>query len=203
MIKITPAPIVKEKIEFKKEIEILQPLEAFMGKLGTDSLQLVEEGIFDLLKVGVDKFKDGFQISDLSIIISLYSPLKGISDNIEQAKLELADLDDNEAGANIEYVVDNILTIFGVDLKDNGEMGTESLELVMNKLFEAVKIIKTAVADGIDLEDVKELPELFGTVVAFALAIGDAVEEAQDLSGSEIGDVARDFVQNTLYLVRL
>ena len=202
MNKITKANFVSENITLTSENKELQPLEVFMGKLGTENIQLLEDNIFELIKIGIDKFADGFQFTDLTAVISLYAPLKGINDSLPQAKKEFADLDAGEARANVEYISDNILQLFGVELDDNGILDTESLQFVIDKLFEAVKIVKTALADGLDIMDIKQVPELMAVMIDFALNIGDAIEEAEDLSGNEIGDVSREFAENVLYLVK-
>lgn len=178
----------------RKKVE-LHPLEVYMNNYGTEHLQLVEEGVFDLLKIGVDKLADGFQFTDATAIISMYSPVKQISNNWQKAQLEIKDLDAGEAGANIEFIADNIMQIFGVELEDVGELGIENLEKAIDIIFDIVEIVKTALADGLDLKDVYQVPELMHKLIDFGVIIQVAVKEAGDLNGKEVSEVARHFAE--------
>lgn len=185
MIEINKAEIIEQPINIRSKTP-MKKKELY----GTEALAKVSSGIFELIKLGREKFGDGFDLTDLSIVISMYSPIKEISSSWNQAKLEVNDLSPEELQANTQFIIDGLLEAFDVELTSVGNKDIDKLMYVILTLGDLIDIIAKELEDGADFKDLQRLPEVVKLMLDIAFVMEEAVEEAKDLSGKEIGTVA-------------
>lgn len=123
----------------------------------------------------------------------LIDELASIVMNIGEAKTEVKDLNDLEIQTLISENIPAILKKFNV-LNGTSKYGIDNLKDAIMDIAEIVSVIKAAAADGLALNDVQYLPEIFKLIMDIYLKRNSIVQEAQDIQASELADLA-----STLY----
>lgn len=187
MIDITKAEIAKEPINLKRDFKMPEIKE----KYGIDHIRKIDNAVFKITDVLIDKLKDGFQLMDATGIISIYSPIKDISNNWLEAKKEYKDLDPMESSQLVVEVGTRALTIAGMDLAYNGTRDISHLMYVLTKVGDLVDIINDKLKDGFQPEDIGALDEVTDLIIKVATEVSEAALDAKDLQGAEYLEIAR------------
>jgi hypothetical protein len=187
MIEITKAEIEKEKINLKREFKMPKIQEGY----GIDHIRKIDNAVFKIADILIDKLQDGFQITDAIGIISLYSPAKDIANNWTEAKKEYKDLDELESSQLVSEVLTRALTTAGLDLSYNGTRDISHLMFVLTQVGDLVDVIQFKLQDGYQPEDLVLLPDVTALVIKIVNDISEAGLDAKDLQGAEYVEIAR------------
>ena len=188
MVKITTAEIVQENIKLIRE-GLKMPEER--AKYGTSNIEQINKSTEEIIKLFVEKFGDGFQLTDMSVVISLWSPVKDIANSFKGAGKEFNDLTATETANLVEQFVDSGLRIAKIDLNNTGVRGINDIMYVFTKIADLYEEVATALEDGYQNEDLHKIGEVTSTAIEIIERLQGAILDVKDLNGKEYSQALR------------
>jgi len=157
------------------------------NKYGIESILSIQEDILDLVELGTDIYEDG-EISFWEkgkIAGAITTNGFTIVTNFGSAIQEAGDLTNSEQNQIVRAFNTRALTIFTFDGTHQGDYGIEATKAFMRELKDVTKAIGSAVKDGIDISDVKEIPEIVISIGLMVGLVGQMILELKDLTFEE------------------
>lgn len=149
-----------------------------------------------------DVFKDGVQLTDAFSFPSLASAFGDIYKSFPEAWKEK----DNLSGAEIKTLTkefsESIIDVFGIQGAKTKVYKISSTVSVMTNIIETIKIVKKALADGLQLSDIKSIPSIIGCIVTAIWEAPTMVLELKELDGEEISMLSGEMAFNIFQLIK-
>lgn len=170
-------------------------------KRGIAKLREAYNLLFDIIKEGKETYGDGFDIGDIFSSVGLLKDLIHLGTLVQEAALEAGDLEPMEAKIVVREFISKACTLFEMNSGDN-QYGIVHSQIFIKSIAEVAKIVKAAIADGVQVTDVSYLPALVSEGVIIITNMEEFIQEMGDLTPDELAIILADLASRILYLVK-
>jgi len=169
--------------------------------LDISKVKFVIDNVFDVINGMIKTFGDGFQITDMIDVPGIAKDFYDIVTVIDEAKAEAKDLSYAEIDEIIKSYGERTIEMIWSSTSHN-KYDTRALDEIINLCFESYLLVLEKSKDGIDIDDVKAIPELGANILRIITASHSAYKELNDLSAKELYNLGVNISSRVLLLVK-